>query len=816
MIWLTDSRQVITDPQHSVFFAIRGDRHDGHQYIAELYTRGVRQFVVERSAGQADWETLPDATFTVVDNVRQALQQEAARYRQQFQIPVVGITGSNGKTIVKEWLAQLLSGGPPPTDFVIARSPKSYNSQIGVPLSVHQLTDAHTLGIFEAGISKPHEMAALEAIIQPTIGVFTNIGTAHDEGFKSVKQKVAEKIRLFTRAQTLIYRADYPDIDEEVHLLLKAVNPAINLVRWSFGAVDADYKADLQGNRLQLSHTGQTPITVTLPFTDPASVENLVHCLLVMIQLGLTDEGQLQKRLNRIRPVSMRLELKEGIYNSVLIDDSYNNDVAGLQLALNFLNQQRTRPRQVVVLSDVLQSGQREDDLYRQIGQIIAEQHPNQFVGIGPVMKRQTAHFPPDSLFYGDTDAFLTDLQGDLFRDAVVLVKGARPFAFERIANRLQRKVHGTVLHINLDALTHNLNYYRAKAAPNRRTVPKIMVMVKAFAYGSGSTEVAQLLQFNRVDYLAVAYADEGVVLRQNGIDLPIMVMNPAIETFTTLLEYHLEPEIYSMRLLREWGQFLKGMQDSLAAVPSTPPLHLKIDTGMHRLGFLTDELPELISYLNEQSGLRVATVFSHLVGADESVFNLFSREQFERFVQATEMLEKGLGYQPTRHLLNSAGIVRFPEFRLDMVRLGIGLYGIESSRIEPGQVLPVGTLRTIVSQIKTVRAGDSVGYSRRGVLDHDARIATLAIGYADGYDRRFGNGVGEVWVNGTRCPTVGNVCMDMTMVDVTKATVTEGDEVEIFGQNVSVSELAKRIDTIPYELLTSISERVKRVFFKE
>ncbi len=816
MIWLTDSRQVITDPQHSVFFAIRGDRHDGHQYIAELYARGVRQFVVERSVGQADWETLPDATFTVVDNVRQALQQEAARYRQQFQIPVVGITGSNGKTIVKEWLAQLLSGGPPPTDFVIARSPKSYNSQIGVPLSVHQLTDAHTLGIFEAGISKPHEMAALEAIIQPTIGVFTNIGTAHDEGFESIKQKVAEKIRLFTRAQTLIYRADYLDIDEEVNLLLKAVNPAINLVRWSFGAVDADYKADLQGNRLQLSHTGQIPLTVTLPFTDPASVENLVHCLLVMIQLGLTDEGQLQKRLNRIRPVSMRLELKEGIYNSVLIDDSYNNDVAGLQLALNFLNQQRTRPRQVVVLSDVLQSGQREDDLYTQIGQIITEQHPDQFVGIGPVMERQAAHFPANSLFYSDTDAFLTSLQGDLFRDAVVLVKGARSFAFERIANRLQRKVHGTVLHINLDALTHNLNYYRAKAAPNRRTVPKIMVMVKAFAYGSGSAEVAQLLQFNRVDYLAVAYADEGVVLRQNGIDLPIMVMNPAVETFPTLLEYHLEPEIYSMRLLREWGQFLGDKHNSLAAVSSIPPLHLKIDTGMHRLGFLTDELPELVSYLNEQSGLQVATVFSHLVGADESVFNSFSREQFERFTHATEILEKGLGYQPTRHLLNSAGIVRFPEFRLDMVRLGIGLYGIESSGIEPVQVLPVGTLRTIVSQIKTVRVGDSVGYSRRGVLDHDARIATLAIGYADGYDRRFGNGVGEVWVNGTLCPTVGNVCMDMTMIDVTEATVSEGDEVEIFGQNVSVSELAKRIDTIPYELLTSVSERVKRVFYTE
>ena len=811
MTWITDSRQLITNPTDSIFFAIRGDRHDGHQYVTNLYERGVRQFVVERSARRDEWKLLVDATFRVVDNVRQTLQQEATKHRQQFQIPVVGITGSNGKTIVKEWLAQLLSGGPPPTDFVIARSPKSYNSQVGVPLSVHQLNETHTLGIFEAGISQPHEMAALESIIRPTIGVFTNIGTAHDAGFASQKQKIAEKLRLFARAQTLIYRADYSDIDQEVNLLLKAVNPAINLVRWSFGRTDTEYRASLQAKTLCLTPINAQPLTLILPFTDPASVENLIHCLIVLYQLGTTNEAQIQQRLNRLRPVSMRLELKEGIQNSVLIDDSYNNDVAGLQLALNFLNQQRTRPRQIIVLSDVLQSSQREDDLYTQIGQIITEQHPDQFVGIGPVMSKQTTHFPSNSLFYSNTDAFLNELTGDLFRDAVVLVKGARPFTFERIVNRLQRKVHRTVLSINLDALTHNLNYYRAKAAPNRRTVPKIMVMVKAFAYGNGSAEVAQLLQFNRVDYLAVAYADEGVALRQNGIDLPIMVMNPAgtsarSETFATLLEHHLEPEIYSMKLLREWGSFSTHPY----------PLHLKIDTGMHRLGFLETELPAVIAYLNEHPGLRVATVFSHLAGADESAFNRFSQNQFETFLRATETLEQGIGYRPTRHLLNSAGIVRFPEYRLDMVRLGIGLYGIESSQIEPNQVLPVGTLRTVVSQIKTVRAGDSVGYSRRGMLNHDAQIATIAIGYADGYDRRFGNGVGEVWVNGIRCPTVGNVCMDMTMIDVTGVTIAEGDEVEIFGPNISVSELAKRIGTIPYELLTNVSERVRRVFFTE
>lgn len=801
MTWLTDSRQVITDPKNSVFFAIQGNRHDGHQYIPELYERGVRQFVVAGSAMQMDWQSLVDARFTVVDSVLQTLQHEAAQHRQQFQIPVIGITGSNGKTIVKEWLAQLLS-----TDFEIARSPKSYNSQVGVPLSVHQLNETHTLGIFEAGISQPHEMAALELMIQPTIGVFTNIGTAHDEGFKSQKQKVAEKLRLFIRAQTLIYRADYSDIDEEVHLLLRAVNPSLKLVRWSTDTAlpNADYQVLIEGQTLRLHQAGSQSWTLNVPFTDPASVENLVHCLIVMLQLGITDGEQIQKRLNRLRPVSMRLELKEGIQNSVLIDDSYNNDVAGLQLALNFLNQQRTRPRQVVILSDVLQSGQREADLYAQIGQIITEQQPDLFVGIGPVMSRQASHFLVENLFCRDTDDFLAQLNTDLLRDAIVLIKGARSFAFERIVTRLQRKVHGTVLSINLDALTHNLNYYRAKAGNKT----KVMVMVKAFAYGSGSAEVAQLLQFNRVDYLAVAYADEGVSLRQNGIDLPIMVMNPSPETFPTLLEYHLEPEIYSMKLLREWGEWA-NRRSALA-------IHLKIDTGMHRLGFLEEEIPVVIAYLNEHPGLRVATVFSHLVGADEATFNSFSREQFETFVRTTERLEQGLGYCPIRHLLNSAGIVRFPEFRLDMVRLGIGLYGIESSQTEPDQVIPVGTLRTVVSQIKTVRAGDSVGYSRRGMLSHDARIATLAIGYADGYDRRFGNGIGQVWVNGTLCPTVGNVCMDMTMIDVSGASVSEGDEVEIFGQNLPVMDLAKRIGTIPYELMTNVSERVKRVFFTE
>ena len=818
--WLTDSRQLTGIPGEKqlanvIFFAIRGEHHDGHEFIGDLYRKGVRQFVVERLAltgtpdrtrRRAELSHYPDAEFQEVDSSLQTLQMMAAEHRQHFQIPVIGITGSNGKTIVKEWLAQLLSD-----DFIIARSPKSYNSQLGVPLSVHELTPRHTLGIFEAGISQAQEMPVLERIIRPTIGLITNIGTAHDEGFKTRRQKIAEKLRLFTHADTLIYCTDYTDIDEEVNLLLKAVNPHVKCVTWSMRGNKATYQVQLHGSELTLNSPDHDSIRVTLPFTDPASVENLTHCLVTMLTIRPDTGPQLQSRLNRLRPVSMRLEQKAGINQCVLIDDSYNNDVAGLQLALRFLNQQTTRSRRVVFLSDVLQSGQPEQDLYALVSSLVKEADVAQFIGIGPVLSRNAHLFADNSLFYTTTDALLASFPLHTLQNSAVLVKGARPFSFERISNRLAEKVHGTVLDINLDALTHNLNSYRERVGPGT----KIMVMVKAFAYGSGSTEVAQLLQYHRIDYLAVAYADEGVTLRKNGITLPIMVMNPAPETFSALLTYSLEPEIYSVRVLTEWCEFLQS--HSSDAGSNTPcAIHLKIDTGMHRLGFLEAEIPDVAAYLNTHPMLHVASVFSHLVGSDEARFNAFSQQQYETFLRSTTRLESALGYRPTRHILNSAGIMRFPDFKLDMVRLGIGLYGVESSGLNPSTLHTVGTLRTVISQIKTVRAGESVGYSRRGVLTHDARIATLAIGYADGYDRRFGNGMGQVLVNGTRCETVGNVCMDMTMVDVTSAVATEGDTVTIFGPELPINELARQIGTIPYELLTGISERVKRVFFKE
>ncbi len=818
--WLTDSRQLTGLPGEKqladvVFFAIRGEHHDGHDFIGELYRKGVRQFVVERSAltGTPDrpdrrneLSQYTEAEFREVDSSLQTLQLLAAEHRQEFQIPVIGITGSNGKTIVKEWLAHLLSD-----DFIIAKSPKSYNSQLGVPLSVHELTPWHTLGIFEAGISQAQEMPALERIIRPTIGVFTNVGTAHDEGFRTRKQKIAEKLRLFTHSDTLIYCTDYVDIDEEVQLLLKAVNPHIRCVTWSTQGNKATYQVHLEGSDLTLTSPEAGSIRVTLPFTDPASVENLTHCLVTMLTLRPETVTHLQPRLNRLRPVSMRLEQKAGINHCVLIDDSYNNDIAGLQLALRFLNQQTTRSRRVVFLSDVLQSGQPEQDLYALVSTLIKEADVSQFIGIGPVLSRNAELFADNSYFYPSTDALLAQFPFHTVQASAVLVKGARSFSFERISNRLAEKVHGTVLDINLDSLTHNLNSYREKVGSGT----KIMVMVKAFAYGSGSTEVAQLLQYHRVDYLAVAYADEGVTLRKNGINLPIMVMNPAPETFSTLLSYRLEPEIYSRRVLTEWGEFLRNQHPDTDQT-SPRAIHLKIDTGMHRLGFLESELPEVAAYLSTHPTLHVASVFSHLAGSDEARFDAFSQQQYETFLRSTTVLETALGYRPTRHILNSAGITRFPDYKLDMVRLGIGLYGVEASGLNPSLLHTVGTLRTVISQIKTVKAGESVGYSRRGVLTHDARIATLAIGYADGYDRRFGNGIGQVLVNGTRCETVGAVCMDMTMVDVTSSVASEGDAVIIFGPDLPISELARKINTIPYELLTGISERVKRVFFKE
>ena len=805
---LTDSRQ-LSFAARSIFFALAGERHDGHRFPSDLYQRGVREFVVEKAALtpalKTKLESWPEATVWVVPDSLKALQNIVARHRAQFSIPVVGITGSNGKTIVKEWLTQLLAA----SERVVA-SPKSYNSQIGVPLSVWNLNETHTIGLFEAGLSRPHEMERLEPIIRPTIGIFTNIGSAHDEGFRSRKQKITEKLRLFTHAKKLIFCKDHAEIDEEVRLILRQVNPTLHTIAWGsaeFAEVRVAY--ELLENKTVVSFTGTLGThRFETHFRNEASLENLTHCLVFLLDFGLKPEV-IQERIRSLLPVSMRLQLKEGIHHSYVIDDTYNNDFQGLAIALNFLSQQESRRRRAVILSDVLQSGQPAEELYTTINQLFHEKNIDLLVGIGSEIAQQAKFFNiAEKYFYQNTDAFLREFSLDLIADSVVLVKGARPFQFEKIVNRLQHKVHGTVLEINLDALTHNLNYYRNKVGAGT----KIMVMVKAFAYGSGSAEVANLLQFHRVDYLAVAYADEGVALRQSGITLPIMVMNPDRSTFDNLLEFQLEPELYSRRILDEWLSFVAEKTSSV----SVPGVHIKLDTGMHRLGFEAHDYDWLSQTLAQNPDLKVRSVFSHLVGADEGDLNPFSRQQFERFSFGATRLEAALGYAVIKHILNSAGIVRFPEYKLDMVRLGIGLYGLEATGQEQRFLQTVGSLKSNISQIKHLKAGDTVGYGRRGQLTRDTVIGTIALGYADGYDRGLGNGVGHVCVNGTLCPTVGNICMDMTMIDLTEATAAEGDEVVIFGKEIPITELAERVGTIPYEILTGVSERVKRVFFKE
>lgn len=816
---LNDSRQ-LSSPQRSIFFAIKGLHHDGHLFLDDLYRKGVREFVVESNALSPiilrDLKRFQDAKIWKVENSIIAMQEVARKHRERFNLPIISITGSNGKTIVKEWLSQLLSNR-----FKIVKSPKSYNSQIGVPLSVWQINESHNLGIFEVGVSKPKEMDNLEKVVQPSIGIFTNIGTAHNEFFANSSEKIKEKIKLFSHVKTLIYCADYVEIDAIVKSELMLENPNCKIINWSRMAntgIRADWEVGVENTKvfLDLSAVGNNTEKFTnifdIPFTDEASIENAIHCMLTLWHLGY-NTSEIQARLQILRPVSMRLEMKQGINSNYLIDDTYNNDLAGLTIALNFLGQQKQRQKKVLILSDLLETGIPEKELYKQIAHLTKERHLEYFIGIGDVISRNKNHFLASSVrtttniqFFKTTEEFLESQSIKALHNCTILIKGARKYGFEQIVNRLVQKTHGTILEINLDAITNNLNYYRDKIGQPT----KMMVMVKAFAYGAGSTEVANLLQFHGVDYLAVAYTDEGVALRQNGVYLPIMVMNPSPNDFEQLVAYTLEPEIYSLRILKEFSEYIDERKIS-------SKIHLKIDTGMHRLGFEKEALPELLSYLKTNPNLWVSTIFSHLAAADEQDFDEFTMNQVRHFTEMANQISDALGYLPSRHLANSAGIARFPEARLDMVRLGIGLYGVAAKEDDQLNLQTVGTLKTVISQIKHLKASETVGYGRKGELKRDTKIATIAIGYADGFDRRYGRGIGEVLINGQRCKVIGNVCMDMAMIDVTDIShVQEGDEVIIFNQELSIIELAQKIGTIPYEVLTGVSERVKRVFYQQ
>jgi len=828
---LLDSRRVEL-PAGALFFALRGPSHNGHRYLPDLYRQGVRLFVVEENALSTEvLQACPDAGILAVASPLAALQALAAAHRALFTGPVVAVTGSNGKTIVKEWLAQLLS-----PDEDICRSPRSYNSQVGVPLSVWELNpERHTLGIFEAGISEVREMARLAAIIQPTLGVFTMLGTAHDAGFASTEQKLHEKLTLFSGPQfeRLFYCSDQAIVRaavEQLHI------PAFS---WTREAAPADVRFALEparhGSTTLLAHYAAMGLSApfTLPFADEPSVENALHCLAVLLHRQV-EPAEIQRRLLRLHPVAMRLEMKLGRHDSYLLDDTYNNDLAGLALALNTLGRQSRPGRRTLILSDVLESGLTSQELYQRVLALLPAAGVSRLVGIGEEISSQlgalgkelkgesaevkaTAEGQDSSLqtsnarlfteFYPTTEAFVAALDPVTFAHETILIKGARRFGFERIVAALQAQQHGTTLEVNLDALSHNLQHYRRQLHPGTR----LMVMVKAFAYGAGSYEVASLLEFQRADYLAVAYADEGVALREAGISLPIMVMNPAPDSFGTLQHYRLEPEIFSFDMLREY------LAASSAA--PLPPVHLKLDTGMRRLGFDEADLPELMGLLRTHAAqLPVASLMTHLAAADEPTHDDFTREQLASFRRMAGQVEDALGHAVLKHALNSAGILRFPEAQFDMVRLGIGLYGVDASGQDSDALRPVSQLRTTVSQIKTLPAGHTVGYGRRGVASAtERRIATLAIGYADGYDRRFGNGVGTVLIHGQAAPLVGSVCMDMCMVDVTHIPQARaGDLAVVFGAGLPLPELAGRIGTIAYELLTNVSERVKRVFVSE
>ncbi|MBD3750511.1 MAG: bifunctional UDP-N-acetylmuramoyl-tripeptide:D-alanyl-D-alanine ligase/alanine racemase [Sphingobacteriales bacterium] len=786
---LTDSRKV-SDPASSIFFTLKG-RRDAHQFIPALYEQGLRCFVITDI--NFDVNLYPDANFLWVKDSLRALQLLAKQHRKNFQMPVIAITGSNGKTIIKEWLFQLLVA-----DYKIVRSPKSYNSQVGVPLSVWQMNDLYDLAIFEAGISTTYEMEHLEAIIQPTIGILTNIGAAHDEGFANRAEKLAEKLRLFQHCKTVIIPKKY--LDDSLRKK--------DVFTWS-----REDKADLQitavhahqqDTHLQAIYQHQE-ISITIPFTDKASIENAIICWATLLKMGLAQQI-IQQRMERLLAVKMRLELKSGIHQSSIIDDSYNSDFSSLEIALDFLNQQKQHPTKTLILSDIHQTGIPSQELYPQLAALLTNKGIDKLIGIGDELYQYQNLFTLKSWFYKDTDTFLEEFDKQQFRNEIILIKGARHFEFEKISQALTQKVHDTVLEINLNALEFNLNHYKAKLKPG----VKLMAMVKAFAYGSGSDEVANLLQHNRVDYLAVAYTDEGIALRQAGIHLPIMVLSPEVPSFEAILQYQLEPELYNFRILKAFADFLKEEKKQ------DYPVHLKLDTGMHRLGFDENEVPALCEYLKTQTELKVRSVLSHLAASESEEHRDYTQYQIQLFQKLSQQIKESLSYDFIRHIANTSAISRWPDAQFEMVRLGIGLYGIASVAEEQAGLQNVATLKTTITQIKHLKKGDTIGYGRRGVMLEDGKIATVKIGYADGYPRALGNGVGKMMINQQLAPTIGSICMDMCMLDVTGLEVKEEDDVIVFNEELSVYDLAKQLKTIPYEVLTNISQRVKRVYFYE
>lgn len=794
----TDSRK-ITNHAATLFFALETKQNDAHKYVAELYAEGVRNFVVSKVLDE--WKDFVDANFLLVQNPLRALQRLAIHHRRRFEYPVIGITGSNGKTIVKEWLYQLLS-----EDFNIIRSPRSYNSQVGVPLSVWEMSDENNLAIFEAGISQPDEMDKLEQIIRPTIGVFTKLGEAHQENFASLQQKSAEKLSLFANCNMFVYDEDNNIISETVDTLVLSQKS----FAWSKKNHDAPLfilQTKREGNDTVIMYSFLNfDYSVRIPFIDAASIENSINCLAVLLYLNIAP-ATISERMMKLEPVAMRLDTKEGKNNCIIINDTYNSDINSVKIALDFQNQRKADKdlKKTLIISDILQTGILPKSLYKRVSEMISQNEIDKLIGIGNDINANKELFAvKEQCFYKSTEDFIKSGDWRSLKNEIVLLKGARRYHFERISSLIEKRIHETALEINLDAIIHNYNWYKSILKPDT----KLVCMVKADGYGSGASEIAKTLQYHRCDYFAVAVAEEGYKLREEGISSPIIVLNPEMNGFEELFAGELEPEIYNFKIVETF------IKEAERRGITNYPIHIKIDSGMHRLGFMPSELPKLIALLKSQKGLRVKSVFSHLAASESWAFDEFTNEQIEILKEAHTYFEGEIGYPVWKHILNSAGIERFPDAHWDMVRLGIGLYGVNNNNSKG--LKNVFTLKSTVLQIKDVSHNETIGYGRSGTVDKDTRIATIRIGYADGLNRAFGNRNGKVLINGKFAPIVGNICMDLCMIDITDIEAKEGDEVVIFGESPSIIDLAQSINTIPYEILTSVSARVKRVYIKE
>lgn len=798
---LIDSRKLVT-ANNCIFFALTSKTNDGHKYIEGLYNLGIRNFIISKIPSNPD--ELKQGNFILVKNTLTALQLLAKSHRNKFNFPVIGITGSNGKTIVKEWLHQLLS-----SEKKVVRSPKSFNSQIGVPLSVLQINEDHNLGIFEAGISEPDEMDKLAPIINPSIGIFTNIGSAHGENFININQKVSEKLKLFTKVKTLIYCSDYLEIRERI--IKSEIYKNFEIFSWGKNS-NADFSIkEIIKNPKDTNITANYKseiVEINIPFIDEASIENAIHCWLCLIHLGY-DQNFINNGMKSLAPVAMRLELKEGINNCTIINDSYNSDINSLNIAIDFLIQQNQHRKKTLILSDILQSDKNDFDLYTEVASLMKDKGISKIIGIGTAISKHANKFDIEKEFYDNTADFLKYFAITSLNNETILLKGARKFEFENINTILQQKAHETVLEINLNSIIHNLNYYRSILKPST----KIMAMVKAFSYGSGSYEIANVLQFHNIDYLAVAYTDEGVELRKAGISLPIMVMNPDEQSFDAMITHNLEPEIYSFKVL---DLLQNAIRRNIIQANKSIGIHLKFDTGMHRLGFEKQDLDEIIQKLKANKQILLKSVFSHLSASEEAIHDGFTKNQIELFAEISKTIKDEFQHEILMHILNSAGITRFKDSHFDMVRLGISLYGIATDKSQQDFLENVSTLKSTISQIKQIDYNETIGYNRSWVAKRRTTIATIPIGYADGLNRKLGNGNGTLSINGRTVPIIGSICMDMCMADITDIPAEEGDDVIIFGREYPISKLADAIGTIPYEVLTSVSRRVKRVYYYE